>query len=190
MQANSRSLNAVLTSAKRFIIPEFQRPYCWTKEEITQLWSDLDGASRPYVSNDNPYSESQFKTLKYRPEFLERFGSVQESRRFCQVFFPWYNTEHHHSGIGFLTPEQVHQGMAQQVVKEREAVLKKAYQMHPDRFKRGLPKPMLVPDSVWINKPMIPSGSAHRRSPVDARGLKAVGAWQRVGPMVEARPSQ
>ena len=128
-----------------------------TSKPVALLLADLGvtkSHSRPYVSNDNPYSESQFKTLKYRSEFPERFGSMQESRRFCQVFFPWYNTEHHHSGIGFLTPEQVHQGMAQQVVKEREAVLKKAYQTHPDRFKRGLPKPMPVPESVWINKPI------------------------------------
>ena len=110
--------------------------------------------SRPHVSNDNPYSESQFKTLKYRPEFPERFGSMEDTRGFCQSFFPWYNTEHHHSGIGFLTPEQVHYGLAGQILKEREAVLKMAYEMHPDRFKKGLPKPMSLPESVWINKPL------------------------------------
>ena len=110
--------------------------------------------SRPHVSNDNPYSESQFKTLKYRPEFPERFGSMEDTRGFCQSFFPWYNTEHHHSGIGFLTPEQVHYGLAGQILKEREAVLKMAYEMHPDRFKKGLPKPMPLPESVWINKPL------------------------------------
>lgn len=134
-----------------------------TSKPVALLLADLGvtkSHSRPYVSNDNPYSESQFKTLKYRPEFPERFGSMQESRRFCQVFFPWYNKEHHHSGIGFLTPEQVHQGMDQQVVKEREAVLKKAYYRHPDRFRRGLPKPMPVPESVWINKPIQKSKTA------------------------------
>jgi putative transposase len=110
--------------------------------------------SRPHVSNDNPYSESQFKTLKYRPDFPERFGSMEDARGFCQTFFPWYNTEHHHSGISFLTPEQVHYGLAKQIVKEREAVLKMAYQIRPDRFKKGPPKPMSLPEAVWINKPL------------------------------------
>jgi len=110
--------------------------------------------SRPHVSNDNPYSESQFKTLKYRPDFPERFGSMEDARGFCQTFFPWYNTEHHHSGISFLTPEQVHYGLAKQIVKEREAVLKRAYEIRPDRFKKGPPKPMSLPETVWINKPL------------------------------------
>jgi len=110
--------------------------------------------SRPHVSNDNPYSESQFKTLKYRPDFPERFGSMEDARGFCQTFFPWYNSEHHHSGISFLTPEQVHYGLAKQIVKEREAVLKMAYQIRPDRFKQGPPKPMSLPETVWINKPL------------------------------------
>jgi len=128
-----------------------------TSKPVALLLADLGitkSHSRPHVSNDNPYSESQFKTLKYRPEFPERFRSVQEARAFCQTFFPWYNTEHHHSGIGFLTPEQVHYGLAKQVVKEREAVLKKAYERYPDRFKKGLPKPTPLPESVWINKPL------------------------------------
>jgi putative transposase len=111
--------------------------------------------SRPHVSNDNPYSEAQFKTLKYRPEFPDRFGSVQDARSFCRTFFPWYNTEHHHMGIGLVTPEQAHRGWAQQIVKEREQVLKRAYELHPDRFKRGLPKPMPLPEAAWINKPVI-----------------------------------
>jgi putative transposase len=128
-----------------------------TSKPVALLLADLGVAkshSRPHVSNDNPYSESQFKTLKYRPEFPERFGSMEEARGFGQTFFPWYNCEHHHSGIGFLTPEQVHHGLSKQIVKEREAVMKKAYQMNPDRFKRGLPKPMQLPESVWINKPL------------------------------------
>ena len=128
-----------------------------TSKPVALLLADLGvtkSHSRPHVSNDNPYSESQFKTLKYRPEFPERFGSMEEARGFCQTFFPWYNTEHHHSGIGFLTPRQVHYGLANQVVKEREAVLKMAYERYPDRFKRGLPKSMPLPESVWINKPL------------------------------------
>jgi putative transposase len=128
-----------------------------TSKPVALLLADLGvtkSHSRPHVSNDNPYSESQFKTLKYRPEFPERFGSMEEARGFCQTFFPWYNTEHHHSGIGFLTPRQVHYGLAKRIVKEREAVLKMAYERYPDRFKRGLPKSMPLPESVWINKPL------------------------------------
>ena len=109
--------------------------------------------SRPHVSNDNPFSESQFKTMKYRPEFPERFGSLEDARTFCRDFFSWYNTQHYHSGIGLLTPEQVHDGLAQQIVKERQEVLKKAYDKNPDRFKRGVPTPLTVPQAVWINPP-------------------------------------
>jgi len=109
--------------------------------------------SRPHVSNDNPFSESQFKTMKYRPEFPERFGSLEDARTFCRDFFSWYNTQHYHSGIGLLTPEQVHDGLAQQIVKERQEVLKKAYDKNPDRFKRGVPTPLTLPQAVWINPP-------------------------------------
>ena len=109
--------------------------------------------SRPYTSDDNPFSESQFKTLKYRPDFPERFGCIEDSRSFCQVFFPWYNTEHHHSGIGLLTPASVHAGRAQDVRNARSAVLRTAYEAHPERFVRKLPVPPSVPEAVWINKP-------------------------------------
>ena len=109
--------------------------------------------SRPYVSNDNPYSESQFKTMKYRPEFPERFGCFQDARRFCEGFFHWYNTEHHHSGLGFLTPFEVHSGQAQQRRAKRALVLEWAFENNPERFVRGLPKPPVLPTQVWINKP-------------------------------------
>ncbi len=109
--------------------------------------------SRPYVSNDNPYSESQFKTMKYRRDFPERFGCVEDSRSFCQDFFGWYNTEHYHSGIGYLTPENVHYGRAEQIIKERENVLKMAFEKYLKRFKGKVPKPMALPKAVWINKP-------------------------------------
>jgi putative transposase len=112
--------------------------------------------SRPYVSDDNPYSESQFRTLKYRPEFPDRFGSIQDSRAFCQQFFQWYNQEHRHSGIGLLTPAMVHFGEAETVLAHRQAVLDAAYQAHPDRFVRRPPKPLPVPTEVWINKPVPP----------------------------------
>jgi len=127
-----------------------------TSKPVALLLADLGvtkSHSRPHVSNDNPFSESQFKTMKYRPEFPERFGSLEDTRTFCRDFFSWYNTQHHHSGIGLLTPEQVHYGLAQQIVKERQEVLKKAYDKNPDRFKRGIPTPLTLPQVVWINPP-------------------------------------
>lgn len=110
--------------------------------------------SRPSISNDNHYSESQFKTMKYRPEFPDRFGSVQDSRAFCQEFFPWYNTEHYHSAIGLLTPEDVHYGRANKKIQARTTVLKAAFEQHPGRFKGNMPKPLSLPNAVWINKPV------------------------------------
>ncbi|MBT8490014.1 MAG: IS3 family transposase [Deltaproteobacteria bacterium] len=119
-----------------------------TSKPVALLLADLGvtkSHSRPYVSNDNPYSESQFKTMKYRPDFPGRFGCIEDSRSFCQDFFGWYNTEHYHSGIGFLTPEDVHYGRAEQIIKEREKVLKTAFERHPNRFKGKVPKPMVLP---------------------------------------------
>jgi putative transposase len=110
--------------------------------------------SRPYVSDDNPYSESQFRTMKYRPEFPERFGCIQDSRAFCQQFFQWYNEEHRHSGIALLTPAVVHFGETQAVLANRQVVLDAAYRAHPERFVRHPPKPLPVPSEVWINKPV------------------------------------
>jgi len=109
--------------------------------------------SRPYVSNDNPFSEAQFKTLKYRPDFPDRFGSILDARGFCQAFFPWYNTAHHHSGLGLLTPADVHGGRAASRVAARAVVLAAAHAAHPERFVRGLPHPPAVPSAVWINPP-------------------------------------
>ena len=109
--------------------------------------------SRPHVSDDNPYSESQFKTLKYRPGFPDRFGSIQDGRSFCQDFFPWYNCEHRHSGIGLLTPEVVHYSKSEAVTNQRRIVLASAFETHPDRFVRGLPIPPTLPEAAWINKP-------------------------------------
>ena len=109
--------------------------------------------SRPYTSDDNPFSESQFKTLKYRPDFPDRFGCIEDSRRFAQDFFAWYNTEHHHSGIGLLTPETVHYGLADQTQKARGTILSAAYAAHPERFVKKRPVPPSVPTAVWINKP-------------------------------------
>jgi putative transposase len=127
-----------------------------TSKPVAFLLADLGvtkSHSRPYVSDDNPFSESQFKTLKYRPEFPDRFGSMVDSRSFCQTFFPWYNTEHHHSGIGLLTPYDVHHGLAEQRVADRALVLAAAYAAHPERFVGGLPQPPARPTEVWINPP-------------------------------------
>jgi putative transposase len=109
--------------------------------------------SRPHVSDDNPYSESQFRTMKYRPDFPDRFGCIQDSRAFCQRFFRWYNEEHCHSGLGLLTPAMVHYGQAEKILRQRQEVLDFAYQRHPERFVRSAPKPPALPSEVWINKP-------------------------------------
>ena len=124
---------------------------------VAHLLSDLGITkthSRPHVSNDNPYSESQFKTLKYCPAFPGRFGSIQDSRSFCQGFFSWYNKEHYHSGIALITPESVHYGLAEDIVTARSTVLAEAYEKHPNRFKGRMPKPPALPQAVWINKPI------------------------------------
>lgn len=109
--------------------------------------------SRPYCSNDNPYSESQFKTLKYAPEFPRRFGSIEDARAFCRRFFKRYNREHHHSGIAMLTPSQVHHGEAETIIARRDATLAAAYQAHPERFVKGVPRARRLPEAAWINKP-------------------------------------
>jgi putative transposase len=109
--------------------------------------------SRPHVSNDNPFSEAQFKTLKYRPDFPERFGAIEDARGFCGTFLPWYNVEHHHSGLGMLTPYDVHYGLAAARREQRAIVLAAAHLAHPERFPHGVPMPAPLPTSVWINKP-------------------------------------
>ena len=123
---------------------------------VALLLSDLGVTkthSRPYVSDDNPYSESQFKTLKYRPEFPHRFGCIEDARLFCRDFFTWYNTQHRHSGIGLLTPQMLHYGQEDQVISNRQAVLDLAYQAHPERFVRRPPRHPELPGEVWINRP-------------------------------------
>jgi putative transposase len=117
--------------------------------------------SRPYTSNDNPYSESQFRTMKYRPEFPDRFGCIQDSRTFCQTFFPWYNDDHRHSGIGMMTPAMVHYGLAAAVRENRQATLDVAYAAHPERFVRRPPTPPNLPNQVWINKPINSDEDTH-----------------------------
>ena len=134
-----------------------------TSKDVALLLADLGVTkthSRPHVSNDNPYSEAQFKTMKYRPDFPDRFGAIQDSRRFCAGFFDWYNQRHRHSGIGMMTPGDVHHGRAELVRAKRAIILDRAYFTHPERFVRGKPAPLTVPGSAWINRPLIHSNSA------------------------------
>jgi putative transposase len=109
--------------------------------------------SRPHTSNDNPYSESHFRTLKYRPDFPDTFGSIQDARTFCQQFFKWYNTEHYHSGVAWLHPVDVHYGRTETVRAARADVLAAAYTRNPDRFVNKPPQPAALPNAAWINKP-------------------------------------
>ena len=125
---------------------------------VALLLSDLGvtkSHSRPYVSDDNPYSEAQFKTLKYRPEFPGRFGCLEDARAFCGEFFRWYNMDHYHSGLGLMTPHDVHYGLAEERRCRRQEVLARAYAAHPERFVRGMPGPAEIPREVWINKPVV-----------------------------------
>lgn len=123
---------------------------------VATLLSDLGIAkshSRPYVSDDNPYSEAQFKTLKYQPGFPARFGSLADARAHCRSFFTWYNQQHRHSGIGMMTPESVHAGRATEVQQQRQRTLNAAFLRHPKRFKNQMPRPHRMPTAAWINPP-------------------------------------
>ena len=127
-----------------------------TSKPVALLLADLgvtQSHSRPHVSNDNPYSEAQFKTLKYRPGFPARFPSIQAARAHCQDFFPWYNNEHHHGGLGLHTAADVHYGRAAAVQAERAQTLTAAYHAHPERFVRKPPAPPKLPGTSWINPP-------------------------------------
>jgi putative transposase len=127
-----------------------------TSKPVTFLLADLgvtQSHSRPHVSNDNPFSEAQFKTLKYRPDFPGRFASIEDARRHCQIFFGWYNNEHRHSGLGLHTPADVHYGLAEAIRDKRAGVLDAAYAAHPERFVRKPPDPPKIPEASWINRP-------------------------------------
>ena len=149
------------TCAKHGILPgqltlHADRGGAMRSKPVALLLADLGVTkthSRPHVSNDNPFSEAQFKTLKYCPQFPERFGSIEDGRAFGQAFFPWYNQAHRHSGLGFLTPASVHFGQAVTVRAHRQQVLAAAYAAHPERFVNGRPQPADLPTAVWINPP-------------------------------------
>lgn len=139
------------------------RGQAMTSKTLAMLLADLGVTkthSRPHVSNDNPYSEAQFKTLKYRPDYPGRFGSLPDARAWGREFFNWYNYEHHHTGIGLLTPADVHSGRAEQVRKLRQQVLQSAYEQHPERFVKGPSIPHSLPVAVWINAPQQSVGLA------------------------------
>jgi putative transposase len=142
-----------------------------TSKTVALLFSDLDilrSHSRPYVSDDNPFSESHFRTLKYRPDFPARFGSLEHARQVCRTLFAWYNTEHHHSGLTFLTPDTVHHGRAAEVLDARHRVRRAAYAAHPERFVNGPPRRENLPNAVWINPPEKPTLQADPRSTIVA----------------------
>jgi putative transposase len=129
-------------------------------KSVGQLLIDLGVAkslSRPYTANDNPYSEAQFKTMKYRPGYPDRFTSQDHARFWARDFIHWYNHDHHHTGLGLMTPAMVHHGLADAVYAHRQRVLQAAYEAHPERFVRGMPTPPKLPQEVWINRPQ--SGS-------------------------------
>jgi putative transposase len=124
---------------------------------VAALLIDLDIAkshSRPHVSDDNPFSEAHFKTMKYRPDFPPRFGSIEDARAHCQAFFAWYNTTHRHSGIAYMTPHSVHYGQADAMLLTRQTALDTAFRSHPNRFKGNSPRPQPLPQAVWINPPV------------------------------------
>ncbi len=157
-----------------------------TSKPVALLLADLGVTkthSRPQVSNDNPFSEAQFKTLKYWPAFPERFGSLEDGRAFCHQFFGWYNNDHYHSGLGFLTPAVVHHGHAEAVHAHRTRVLAAAYVAHPERFVTGTPTPADLPQAVWINPP------AKKMAPQDAPGTTSVTPVDPQDPLISS-PSE
>jgi putative transposase len=130
-------------------------------KSVAQLLIDLDvvkSHSRPHVSDDNPYSEAQFKTLKDRPDYPARFGGLAEARAWAHGFFAWYNQDHHHTGLGLLSPAVVHHGQAELVLQKRQQVLDLAYATHPERFVKHAPRPAQLPAAVWINPPKLANG--------------------------------
>lgn len=125
-------------------------------KSLAQLLSDLGvdkSHSRPHTPDDNPFSEAQFKTMKYQPDYPARFASQDHAHTWARGFFPWYNLDHHHSALGLLTPAMVHFGQAPEILAKRQATLATAYDRHPERFVKGLPQPPALPQAVWINPP-------------------------------------
>jgi putative transposase len=142
--------------SRQQLILHSDRGSAMRSKTVAQLLIDLGVAksySRPYTPTDNPYSESQFKTMKYRPEYPERFNGPGQVRGWARRFFRWYNHEHHHSGLGLMTPAAVHYGLAEEIYEQRRQVLAAAHADHPERFVHGEPTPPRWPEEVWINPP-------------------------------------
>ena len=147
-------------------------------QEVSQLLGKLrieKSHSRPRVSNDNPFSESQFKTLKYHPEFPDRFGSFEEAREFIRAFVAWYNHEHHHEGINLLTPAVVHSGRSEEVLAARSVTMDRAHGRNPERFVRGKPVVKPLPGEVWINRPVTPASQPDTRHELVPKGPSGAG---------------
>jgi putative transposase len=152
-------------------------------QTLAQMLADLGVTkthSRPYTPDDNPYSEAQFKTMKYRPNYPDRFESLDQARSWARAFFPWYNYEHHHTGLGLMTPAVVHYGQADEVRAKRQRVLDDAYAAHPERFVKGRPTAPNAPDQVWINPPQ--PATAARSAPTETRPVAEV--MLTVGPAI------
>jgi putative transposase len=135
-----------------------------TSKPVAQLYAELGVTkthSRPYTSNDNPYSEAHFKTLKYRPDFPDRFGSIEDAKGFCRRFFTWYNVEHRHSGLAYVTPEDAHYGRTEEIFARRDETRRAAFEAHPNRFKGRVPRSDKLPGKVWINPPPPTEEKAH-----------------------------
>lgn len=165
--AESKSLarRLIAETVAKQQVPEAQltihadRGSAMTSKPVVHLLAELGITrthSRPHTSNDNPFSEAQFKTLKYHPGFPDRFGSYHDALAFLGPFFHWYNNQHYHTGLGLLTPEMVHYGIAEQVLQRRRQVLDRAFTAHPDRFRGRPPRPQSPPEAAWINPPVIP----------------------------------
>ncbi len=154
---------------KQGVLPEqltlhADRGSAMRSKTVALLLADLgvtQSHARPYTPNDNPYSEAQFKTMKYRPDFPDHFGSLIEARTWGRSFFRWYNHDHYHSALGLLTPATVHFGQAQAVRDKRQLILQHAYDQHPERFVRGIPSPPELPNEVWINQPQPDDFATH-----------------------------
>jgi putative transposase len=160
---------------------------------VAILLADLGVAkshSRPHVSNDNPYSEAQFKTLKYRLDYPERFGSLADARTWGRSFFTWYNHQHHHTGLGLLTPAAVHAGRAETVRQQRQMVLEQAFQAHPERFVKGAPHPAELPEAAWINPPKsgaVATTLADDQPPCPQPSVRPSGGAPAVAPATDVR---
>lgn len=142
-----------------------------TSKQVAHLLADLGVTkthSRPHVSNDNPYSEAQFKTLKYRPDFPDRFGCIEDARAFRGPFFDWYNQEHHHAGLALLTPADVHFGRVAERLVTRNEALAAAHEAHPERFVRHSPRAARPPEAAWINPPKVSSAGTSDGPPSGA----------------------